>query len=159
MSTFSTTVTKAHRNATAKDAWGFAVSFCSRHNVNSPGYNRSPFEPKVTERKPTTRMSQELAHEPSVKAPKKKPGTVQVRPNTKRGQRSAAPTSKDIQLPELPIKTFLESSCELAMPRNVFAAVYGMSHGKPCIGCAYDEHSKTGCKAKQKLLRERGLIK
>ena len=45
MSTFSTTVTKAQRNAVDYDTRGRAISICSRQHTRRPGYNASPFEP------------------------------------------------------------------------------------------------------------------
>ncbi len=167
MSTFSTTVTKAKRNAVGQDVNGFSVSPDSRHNINAPGYNRSPFEPKPSAKQRTLgdlladglKRAQKADEDRIRKVVTKKPASVQVRPTTKRGQRAVAPTSKDIMLQELPVETFFDTSCELATPRDVFIAIHSLSHGKPCVGCAYDVHSKTGCPAKQQLLRERGLIK
>lgn len=162
MSTFSTTVTKAQRNSRDYNSRGDEISICSRQHTKRPGYNPSPFEPKVVAKKddyrsrPASTITGQLTKN-ELRSPK--PATAQVRPNTKRGQRAVAPTSKDIQLPELPVETFFDTTCELATPRDIFIAIHSLSHGKPCNGCAYDVHSKTGCKAKQRLLRERGLIK
>lgn len=52
---------------------------------------------------------------------------------------------------EKSIGDFLASTCELATPRNIFIAIYSMSNGNPCKGCAYDEHQKGGCPAKREL--------
>ncbi len=153
MSTFSTTVTQTQRDAIDFNTRGRAISTCSRQNSKRPGYNRSPFEPKVTEAKPK-QWTLGKALQKKVMGPSKqeaKHAKLQVRPNTKRGQRSVAPTSKDIQLPVIPLEKFLETTCELATPRDMFIGIYALSKGKPCIGCAYDVHSKTSCKAKQYL--------
>ncbi len=164
MSTFSTTVTKAQRNSRDYNSRGDEISICSRQHTKRPGYNHpSPFEPKVVAKKqdkyrsrPASTIIGQLTKS-GLGSPKKT--TVQVRPTTKRGQRSVAPTSKNIVLQELPVETFFETSCELATPRDMFIAIHSLSHGKPCVGCAYDVHSKTGCEAKRALLRERGLLK
>ena len=165
MSTFSTTVTKAQRNARDFDTREREISICSRQHTNRPGYNPSPYEPKVTPAKSKPWSLGEALKE-KILGPSKqeaKHAKLQVRPTTKCGQRSATPTSKDIMLPELPVKTFLDLSlttpCELATPRDVFIAIHSLSKSKPCVGCSYDVHSKTGCRAKQMLLRERGLLK
>ncbi len=96
MSTFSTTVTKAQRNASGIDAHGFAVSPDSRHNINSPGYNRSPYEP-VTKKKANTlgdilrrAVAKQDANTTTV-ATKRLVRSAQVRPTTKRGQRQEKP--------------------------------------------------------------------
>jgi len=161
MSTFSTTVTQAQRDAIDYNTRGRAISTCSRQNTLRPGYNPSPYEPKPTKLKPTTDKNTGLLK--MINIPSKQEAAhakLQVRPNTKRGQRRLEKTSKDIALMELPVEVFLEmSSCGLATPRDVFIAIHSLSHGKPCVGCAYDVHSKSGCPAKQQLLRERDLIK
>ena len=158
MSTFSTTVTKAQRNARDFNTRGQEISICSRQHTKRPGYNPSPFQPKIVSVKLAVSLSCNWPKTIIKERENKKLATVQIRPNTKRGQRAVTPSSKDIKLPVIPIKAFLETTCELATPRDMFFAIHGLSHGQPCIGCAYDEHSKTGCPAKQKLLRERGLI-
>ena len=155
MSTFSTTVTKAQRNARDFDTRGREISICSRHHTERPGYNPSPYQPKaVTVKHAEAITVMNLAKTLIKEKETKKLAAVQVRPNTKRGQRAIAPTSKDIELPVISPEKFLESTCELATPRDIFIAVYNLSKGTPCIGCSYDVHSKTGCKAKQTLLRE-----
>lgn len=161
MSTFSITVTKAQRDASGTDARGFAVSPDSRHNINSPGYNRSPYEPKVVPKTQKLRSFGKALEEKVLGPSKQKAGHVklQVRPATKRRQRQAALHSKDVILPVTPLEEFLETSCELATPRGIFYAIWSMSHSKPCIGCSYDVHSKTGCPAKQQLLHAKGLWK
>lgn len=57
----------------------------------------------------------------------------------------------DINEPCLPITAFLESSCELNTPARIFLAIYGLTNGHPCPGCAYDMHGK--CKARRELFK------
>ena len=53
------------------------------------------------------------------------------------------------ELRRLPPTAFLDTSCELLKPLAIFMAIYSMSNGIPCAGCAYDMHGK--CKARQEL--------
>lgn len=45
---------------------------------------------------------------------------------------------------------FIGAGCELATPFGSFFAIYQMSNGQPCNGCAYDAHGSS-CKAKKTL--------
>lgn len=51
----------------------------------------------------------------------------------------------------LQIEAFVNSTCELSQPLPIFIAVYSLSNGNPCKGCAYDDHVSGGCKAKRSL--------
>ena len=161
MSTFSTTVTKAQRNAVDYDTRGRAISICSRQHTRRSGYNPSPYASKVVVKKEEP-WSLGKALREKVLGPSKQEAAhakLQVRPTTKRGQKKEAPTTKTVALPITPIGEFLKTTCELATPRNMFTTIYIMTEGKPCIGCSYDEHSKTGCQAKRELLIKKGLWK
>lgn len=52
----------------------------------------------------------------------------------------------------LPMESFINSTCELANPLQIFAAVYSLSNRLPCKGCGYDGHGQK-CKAKTELFR------
>ena len=45
---------------------------------------------------------------------------------------------------------FVEAGCGLATPVRIFLAIYQLSGGKPCKGCAYDSFSSK-CAAKREL--------
>mgnify|MGYP001571945973 CR=1 FL=1 len=160
MSTFSTTVTKAQRNARDFDSRGREISICSRQHTGRPGYNPSPYEPKVVTKKSPSRILLE-AHVGIHQQPVThlaKPAAVQVRPNTKRGSRSIKQTPHrpiDATLPQ-----FYEAGCEflhsgkLVTTSAQFLAVK-TSAGDVCTtGCAWFKNG--ACPAYKMLLEREG---
>jgi hypothetical protein len=56
----------------------------------------------------------------------------------------------------IPMPDYLKSECELKSPLKVFLAIYTMSQGFPCKGCAYDQPEvdrPQGCPVKKELLK------
>jgi len=45
---------------------------------------------------------------------------------------------------------FINAGCQLASQLQIFGAIYGVTSGYPCEGCAYDSHGSK-CEAKRKL--------
>ena len=46
---------------------------------------------------------------------------------------------------------FIDAGCELATPLPIFLAIYSLSNGNPCKGCAYDMDGK--CAARKALFK------
>lgn len=165
---FSPRVTKAQRDAVDHDIHGNIISQASRQNTKRPGWN--PPDGYVEPTKygsPTGRLRHSVPQIQNIpfhtadgnRIKKAFRPQIQVRPDTKRGQRRAPPTSKDVMLPELPVERFQETSCELQKPLLMFLAIHSLTHGQPCRGCSYDVHSETGCSAKRELLISLNLWK
>lgn len=154
MSTFSTTVTKAQRKAAGIDARGFAVSPDSRHNINCPGYNRSPFEPKAS----TVKLSEAVTIMNLAKTiikEREKKTRLQVRPKTKRGDQKQ-PTHK--QLDRLTLNQFYDAECQFLHAGKkgegaiIFAGIRLRSGDVCTSGCGWFNNGK--CSTYQTLLKQ-----
>lgn len=133
MAIFSTTVTQKQRDACDHDLRGRTISQASRQNHKGPGWNQPD---KYTE--PTGIVLVSSSRNIVLGTPQQK--------------KKVTLTPKQI-LPKISMMAFVNTSCELKSPINMFAAIYAVTKGQPCIGCAYNEaHIKGGCPARRSLL-------
>ncbi len=151
MSTFSTAVTKAQRNAIDYDLRRRAISICSRQNTNRPGYNPSPYEPPKPKpkewslgnalREKVLGVSKQIIKEKE----NKKHASAQVRPDTKRSTRKPSAPSR---LDNVTLGQFYDAGCQfLHTGDNDNAAVLfagiRMRSGDVCTtGCGWFNNGK-----------------
>ncbi len=152
MATFSTNVTQAQRDAIDYNTRGRAISTCSRQNTKRPGYNPSPYEPKIAPK--TVKIGKTLGVMNRgeltiiVAPPKQKPAAVQVRPNTKRGSRGVATPKHERVNDHVTLDQFYNAGCEFLhdgehdLTTVVFIGIKDKTGDVCTTGCAYFKQGK-----------------